>query len=280
MVQSVENTRRTLLVALIDRKINVYFSQYDGIVRKLENDKYFVVFKTKYISKMQTNKFAILDEVKTVNIGNSLPVTISIGIGMGGNSLVQNYDLSTTAIDMALGRGGDQAVLKDGSKVYYYGGKTKSVEKNTKVKSRVKATAFRDLIETKENLYIMGHHIGDNDSFGAAIGLYRVGKTIGKKTHIVLGDVSGSVVPLVDEFKNSDSYDEDMFITGPEAVSEMTKNDALIIVDCNRASYTEYPELVRRAQCIIVDRQQIALTMPSFHMLSYHHHQLVKWLLK
>ena len=140
VVQSVENTRRTLLVALIDRKINVYFSQYDGIVRKLENDKYFVVFKTKYISKMQTNKFAILDEVKTVNIGNSLPVTISIGIGMGGNSLVQNYDLSTTAIDMALGRGGDQAVLKDGSKVYYYGGKTKSVEKNTKVKSRVKAT--------------------------------------------------------------------------------------------------------------------------------------------
>ena len=252
VVQSVENTRRTLLVALIDRKINVYFSQYDGIVRKLENDKYFVVFKTKYISKMQTNKFAILDEVKTVNIGNSLPVTISIGIGMGGNSLVQNYDLSTTAIDMALGRGGDQAVLKDGSKVYYYGGKTKSVEKNTKVKSRVKATAFRDLIETKDNLYIMGHHIGDNDSFGAAIGLYRVGKTIGKKTHIVLGDVSGSVVPLVDEFKNSDLYDEDMFITGPEAVSEMTKNDALIIVDCNRASYTEYPELVRRAQCIIV----------------------------
>ncbi len=252
VVQSVETTRRTLLVALIDRKINVYFSQYDGIVRKLENDKYFVVFKTKYISKMQTNKFSVLDEVKTVNIGNSLPVTISIGIGMGGNSLVENYELSTTAIDMALGRGGDQAVLKDGNKVYYYGGKTKTVEKNTKVKARVKATAFRDLIETRETLYIMGHHIGDNDSFGAAIGLYRVGKTIGKKTHIVLGDVSGSVVPMVEEFKESDAYDEDIFISGADALDKMTKNDALIIVDCNRASYTEYPELVRRAQCIIV----------------------------
>lgn len=252
VVQSVETTRRTLLVALIDRKINVYFSQYDGIVRKLENDKYFVVFKTKYISKMQTNKFSVLDEVKTVNIGNSLPVTISIGIGMGGNSLVENYELSTTAIDMALGRGGDQAVLKDGNKVYYYGGKTKTVEKNTKVKARVKATAFRDLIETRETLYIMGHHIGDNDSFGAAIGLYRVGKTIGKKTHIVLGDVSGSVVPMVEEFKESDAYDEDIFILGADALDKMTKNDALIIVDCNRASYTEYPELVRRAQCIIV----------------------------
>ncbi len=252
VLQSIEATRRTLLVALIDRKINKYFSQYDGIVRKLENDKYFVIFKTKYISKMQTNKFAILDEVKTVNIGNGLPITISIGIGMGGDGLVESYDLAGTAIDMALGRGGDQAVLKDGNKVYYYGGKSKTVEKNTKVKSRVKATAFRDLIETKEALYIMGHHIGDNDSFGAAIGFYRIGKTIGKEVHIVLGEVSSSVVPMVNVFKESDIYEDDMFITGPEAAAEISRNDALIIVDCSRAGYTEYPELVRRAQCLIV----------------------------
>lgn len=252
VLQSIEETRRTLLVALIDRKINKYFAQYDGIVKKLENDKYFVVFKTKYISKMQTNKFSVLDEVKTVNIGNGLPITISIGVGMGGNGLVESYDLAGTAIDMALGRGGDQAVLKEGNKVYYYGGKTKSVEKNTKVKSRVKATAFRDLIETKEKLYIMGHHIGDNDSFGAAIGFYRIGKTIGKDVHIVLGDVSGSVTPLVEAFKEMETYDDDMFITGQEAAAQITKNDALIIVDCSRAAYTEYPELVRRAQCLIV----------------------------
>jgi c-di-AMP phosphodiesterase-like protein len=252
VLQSVEATRRTLLVALIDRKINKYFAQYDGIVRKLENDKYFVIFKTKYISKMQTNKFSVLDEVKTVNIGNGLPITISIGIGMGGNSLAENYDLAGTAIDMALGRGGDQAVLKDGNKVYYYGGKTKSVEKNTKVKSRVKATAFRDLIETKETIYVMGHHIGDNDSFGAAIGFYRIAKTIGKDVHIVLGEVSSSVVPLVESFKELEIYDEDMFISGAEAAMNMTKNDALIIVDCSRANYTEYPELVRRSQCLMV----------------------------
>ncbi|MFQ9514286.1 MAG: DHH family phosphoesterase [Eubacterium sp.] len=252
VLQSIEATRRTLLVALIDRKINKYFSQYDGIVRKLENDKYFVIFKTKYISKMQTDKFSVLDEVKTVNIGNGLPITISIGVGTGGNGLVENYDLAGTAIDMALGRGGDQAVLKDGNKVYYYGGKSKSVEKNTKVKSRVKATAFRDLIETKETLYIMGHHIGDNDSFGAAIGFYRIGKTIGKDVHIVLGEVSSSVLPLVNAFREMEIYDEDMFLSGPEAAAKMTKNDALIVVDCSRAGYTEYPELVRRAQCLLV----------------------------
>ena len=252
VLQSVEATRRTLLVALIDRKINKYFAQYDGIVRKLENDKYFIIFKAKYINKMQTNKFAVLDEVKTVNIGNGLPITISIGVGMGGNGLFESYELATTAIDMALGRGGDQAVLKDGNKVYYYGGKTKSVEKNTKVKSRVKATAFRELIEPKETLYIMGHHIGDNDSFGASIGIYRIAKTIGREAHIVLGEVSSSVVPMVEAFRDMEIYDEDIFITGPEAAAQMTKNDALIIVDCSRAGYTEYPELVRRARCLIV----------------------------
>lgn len=252
VLQSIETTRRTLLVALIDRKINKYFSQYDGIVRKLENDKYFVIFKTKYINKMQTDKFSVLDEVKTVNIGNGLPITISIGIGMGEEGLVKSYELAGTAIDMALGRGGDQAVLKEGSRVYYYGGKSKSVEKNTKVKSRVKATAFRDLIETKETLYIMGHQIGDNDSFGASIGLYRIGKTIGKEVHIVLGEISSSVVPLVNAFKESEIYDENMFITGSEAAEKISKNDALLIVDCSRLGYTEYPELVRRAQCIVV----------------------------
>lgn len=251
VLQSVEPTRRTLLVALIDRRINKYFAQYDGIVKKLENDKYFVVFKAKYVNKMQTDKFSILDDVKNVNIGNGLPITISIGVGMGSGSLMGNYDLAGVAIDMALGRGGDQAVLKDGNKVYHYGGKTKTVEKNTKVKSRVKATAFRDLIETKEVVYIMGHHIGDNDSFGSAVGLYRICKTIGKEAHIVLGEVSSSVEDLIKGFKETEGY-EDMLITGPQAFANITKNDVLIIVDCSRASYTEYPELVRRAQCLMV----------------------------
>ena len=124
--------------------------------------------------------------------------------------------------------------------------------KNTKVKSRVKATAFRDLIETKETIYIMGHHIGDNDSFGASIGFYKVAKTIGKEAHIVIGEVSSSVVPLVEMFKQQDSYEEDMFVSGTEATFKIGKNDALIIVDCGRAAYTEHPELVRRAQCVMV----------------------------
>lgn len=252
VLQNVESTRKTLVVALIDRRINLYFSQYDGIVRKLENDKYFVMFKAKYISKMQTDKFSVLDEVKTVSTGNGMPITISIGIGMGGKTLQESYELSTAAIDMALGRGGDQAVLKDGNKVYYYGGKSKSVQKNTRVKSRVKATAFRDLIDTKSEIYIMGHKIGDNDSFGASIGLYRICKTIGKNAHIVIGDMGSSVKELVELFRDAKGYDDELFLSGPEALERLDKNDALIVVDVNRAGYTEYPELVRRAACVIV----------------------------
>ena len=251
-LESVEEVRRSLLIALIDRKVNKYIASLDGISKKLEKDKYLVIMRKKAVAQLQESRFDLLEEVKTVNIGNEMAVTISIGIGLDGLTYAQNYEFARTAIDLALGRGGDQAVLKEGNKVYYYGGKSKSVEKNTKVKSRVKATAFRDLIETKETIFIMGHHIGDNDSFGASIGFYRIAQTIGKKAHIVIEDISGSVIPIAQMFHESDIYAEDMFISGSEAVSKIGKNDALIVVDCNRAAYTEYPELVRRAQCLVV----------------------------
>lgn len=160
--------------------------------------------------------------------------------------------------------------------------KQSPLKKNTKVKSRVKATAFRDLIETKETIYIMGHHIGDNDSFGASIGFYRIAKTIGKDAHIVLGEVSSSVVPLVEAFKEMEIYDEDMFITGQEAALKMTKNDALIVVDVSRANYTEYPELVRRSQCLLVfdhHRQSTdVIDNAQLSYIDYHHLLHVKWL--
>lgn len=252
VLQSVEDARRTLLVALIDRKINKYFSNLDGLVRKVENDKYFIVVKAKAIQTMQSNKFSVLDDVKTVNIGNSLTVTISLGFGMGADTYTRNFEAATAAIDMALGRGGDQAVLKDGAKIYYYGGKSKTVEKNTRVKARVKAHALRELIETRDQIFIMGHHLGDNDSYGAAIGLFRATTTMGKKTYIVTGEISASVKPILSRFTVDEGYPEDMFVSGNEAVNLMDKDDMLIVVDCNRAEYTEYPELVRRAQTLVV----------------------------
>ena len=150
-LDSVDEVRRSLLIALIDRKVNKYISALDGIVKKLEKDKYLVILRKKSIAQLSASRFDILEEVKTVNIGNEMAVTISFGIGMDGLTYAQNYEFARNAIDLALGRGGDQAVVKAGSEIFYFGGKSQKVEKNTRVKARVKAHALREIITAKED---------------------------------------------------------------------------------------------------------------------------------
>lgn len=251
-LESVEEVRRSLLVALIDRKINKYISALYGIVKKLEKDKYFFAVKQQYIETMQEDRFALLEDVKTVNIGNEMAVTLSIGIGMNGDSYNRNYEYSRTAIDMALGRGGDQAVVKDGAKIRYYGGKSQQLEKTTRVKARVKAHAMRELMETKDKLLIMGHKIGDIDSFGAAVGIYRIATFFNKKARIVVNSVNSSVWPMMDRFKNTPDYPEDLLLTGEEAAEWADSNTMLVVVDVNRPSRTEAPELLQMIKTIVV----------------------------
>ena len=138
-LESIEDVKRSLLIALVDRKVNQYFSNVDALVRKIEKDKYFVVFKYKYLKQLEDDKFSILEDVKTVKVGNEMAVTLSIGVGIKGDNYNQNYDYARAAIDLALGRGGDQAVVKNFDQIHYYGGKAKQVERNTRVKARVKA---------------------------------------------------------------------------------------------------------------------------------------------
>ena len=141
-LESVEEVRRSLLIALIDRKVNKYISALDGICRKMEKDKYLVIMKKKSVSLLQENRFDLLEDVKTVNIGNEMAVTISIGVGLSGLTYAQNYEFARNAIDLALGRGGDQAVMKMPENVIYYGGKSQQIEKSTRVKARVKAKSM------------------------------------------------------------------------------------------------------------------------------------------
>ena len=251
-LESVENVRQSLLIALIDRKINKYFSAYNAVIKKLEKDKYFIAIKQKYVSVLQSNKFSILDEVKSVNIGNEMAVTISIGLGVNGDEYTQNCDYSRVAIDMALGRGGDQAVVKDKEKIYFYGGKSKQVEKNTRVKSRVKAHALRELLEAREKIIIMGHKIGDIDSFGAAIGIYVAAKSIGKQAHIVINEITTSIRPMLEKFTNSEDYEENMIINSEEAIELVNQDTVIVVEDVSRPSYVECPEILGRAKDIVV----------------------------
>lgn len=251
-LESVEEVRRSLLTALIDRKITKYITTMNGIVKKLEKDKYFIAIKQCYIAELKENRFSILEEVKTVNIGNEMSVTLSIGLGMNGDSYYKNLDFARIAIDMALGRGGDQAVIKDGERIQYFGGKAPQVEKTTRVKARVKAHALRELMETKDRILIMGHRLTDIDSFGAAVGIYRIATAMDKKANIVINEVTTSVRPMKDRFVGNPDYPEDLFLKGDAAASLVDANTLLVVVDVNRPSITDEPQLLRMVKTIVV----------------------------
>lgn len=269
-LESVEEVRRSLLTALIDRKINKAIGSIEGVVKKLEKDKYFFTIKQKYMEQLEEERFSILEEVKAVNIGNEMAVTLSIGIGMGGDSYSQNYDFARAAIDMALGRGGDQAVVKDGSRIQYYGGKSQQLEKATRVKARVKAHALRELVETKDRLLIMGHQMSDIDSFGAAIGIYRIAVALNKKAHIVINQVTSSVQPMMDRFLDNPEYPEDLFLKGPQAAELVDNNTMMVVVDVNRPSITDAPELLKMVKTIVVlDHHRQSSEVITNAVLSY-----------
>ena len=251
-LESIEDVKRSLLVALVDRKVSQYFSNVDGLVRKIEKDKYFVVFKYKYLHQLEDDKFSILEDVKNVKVGNEMAVTLSIGVGLKGDNYNENYTYARSAIDLALGRGGDQAVVKVKGLIHYYGGKTEQVERNTRVKARVKALALREIMEGRENVVIMGHSLSDVDSIGAGIGIYCAAKVLGKKAQIVVNDPTSSVKPLLELFSAENGYPEDLFVDSETAIDMTSKNTLVMVVDTNKPSYTECPELLRKTDYICV----------------------------
>lgn len=251
-LESIEEVRRSLLLALIDRKVNKYISAVDGICRKVEKDKYFVILRKKNVKQLQEMKFDLLEDVKTVSIGNEMAVTMSIGIGYDGLSYAQNYEFARHAIDLALGRGGDQAVVKAGSDILYFGGKSQKVEKNTRVKARVKAHALKEIITSKDQVLIMGHRLPDVDSFGAAMGICRIAKICNKEAHIILNDASGALQPVTSLFTDKTEFAEDMIISPKDALEMVTPNTVLVVVDVNKPAITECPDILRMCKCVVV----------------------------
>ena len=250
-MESVEEVRRSLLEALIDRKINQYINGFNGIVKKLEKDKFFFIIKKGDLDSAISVRFDILEDVKTVNIGNEMSITLSIGIGYGSENLARNYELARMAMDMALGRGGDQAVVKTVDDIRYFGGKAQTVEKQTRVKARVKAHAFKELLENKDKVIIMGHKMLDMDAFGAAIGIWRIATHLNKKAYILRSDVNPSVRPMIEKFK-APEYPEDLFMSEEKALNSLTNDSLVVVVDVNRPSITEGPSLLKKAKNIVV----------------------------
>lgn len=251
-LESVDDVRRSLFVGLVDKRVNKYFSAGAAIIRKLEKDKYLVVFRYKFLEKLLADKFSLVEDIKSVKVGNEKTLTLSIAIGTGAADYARNYDIAKAAMDLALGRGCDQAVIKDGEKIYYYGGKSQQMEKNTRVKVRVKAHALRQILEANDNVLIMGHNLPDIDSFGSALGIYIIAKKFGKEAHIVFGEISSSVRPFMNRFIDKEEYPDDMFIKKEEAENYLTASTVVIVVDVNRPQRTECPQLLDKCKTIIV----------------------------
>jgi c-di-AMP phosphodiesterase-like protein len=219
----------------------------------MEKDKYLVILRKKAIADMQDKHFDLLSDIKTVKIGeNSMAVTASIGLGVDGLSYAQNYEYSRNAIDLALGRGGDQVVIKTKDQVTYYGGKSQTVEKSTRVKARVKAQALREIISAKDNVLIMGHRNPDADAFGAAVGIYCIAKVLGKNAYIVMDNPTSDIQPLIDTFTSGGEEYENVIINSGQATDLSSAGSALVIVDVNKPSITESPELIKLCKTIVV----------------------------
>lgn len=246
------DVNRPLLLAEIDRSINEYFSNYNAVVRKYENDKYMVVMDYDTLEKLQDRKLDILDNIRELDMGNTIPITLSIGISATSHNLLKAYDHSRSAIDIALGRGGDQAVLNKNGIFEYYGGKSKAVEKRNKVRSRVIADALRQLIEQSSNVFIMGHTNPDMDSFGSAIGLLGGIEGINKEGYIVLNDVNPSIRNIYNELKKEEPELLKKVVESERAREIIDENTLMILVDNHKPSFTEDPELLELVNKVVV----------------------------
>ena len=269
-LESVEEVRQSLLVALIERKINKYISGFGGIVRRLEKDKYFIAIQEKNVPMLREDKFSLLEDVRSVNIGNDMAVTVSISLGLSGKTYAENYEYARVAMELALARGGNQAVTKEGDHITYFGGSSQQIDRNTRVKARVKAQALREFIQNNDKLVVMGHKIPDVDSFGAAIGIYRAAKELDKKAYIVVNEISTSLRPMFELFVNNLNYEEDMFLTSAQAVELVDNHTLVVVVDVNRPSYSDCPEILRMTpNVVVIDHHRQGSESISKAVLSY-----------
>ena len=267
---STPDINKPLVLAEIDKRIASYFTRYGGLVRKYENDKYLVIMNYFALESIKSKKFDILDQMKELNIGNTIPITLSMGVCATENNIIESYDNAKGAIDIALGRGGDQAVLKSGPSFEYFGGKSKALEKRNKVKSRVIAYALRQLIDQAENVFVMGHKNPDMDSFGSGIGILRAIDNRNKEGYLVLNGENPSIKNIYDKLRKEQPDLLEKIITTEEALEIINKDSLLIVVDNHKPSFTEAPELLDIAdKAVVIDHHRRGTEFVKDPVLTY-----------
>lgn len=270
MLDTLDEERLPILTALIDRKMNALAVGMGGVVKKFEKDRYIFLLSQAKLEELKEKKFDILNEIREISVGDHIPVTLSIGVGIGQESLDVAMKNAKAAIDLALGRGGDQVLIKDGEKYLFYGGKSGEVSHNARIRARVKADALWELMGESSEILVMGHKQADLDSLGACIGIYTIAKTMGKSCHIVLDTVSVGVKRLYERMMEYGGY-ENVFLNCTEALRAVSDKALVVVTDTHRYTMTECPELLSETKKIVVfDHHRKSTDFIENAVLIYH----------
>lgn len=270
VTESLEEIRLPILTAVIDNKLNTLVSSVGGIIKKFEKDRYFLIFSQKQLEILKQKKFEILSQIREINVGEHIPVTISMGIGSDGENLEEAMKNAKAAVALALGRGGDQVLIKEGEKYLFYGGKSGEISHNARIRARVKADALWEMIGEANDIFVMGHKKADLDCTGACIGIYTIAKTMGKQCYIVLDQVSAGIKRLYERIIEEEQY-QNVFITEQQAMAKANEKSLVIVVDTHRKMMTVCPRLLEISKKVVVfDHHRKSTDFIENAVLIYH----------
>lgn len=268
-MQRIDEEDQSQILAKIEKNIYEWANEFKGIIVKVERDTFVLVCERQDLVKLEEEKFTILDTIKGINMPEKVQATLSISISSDGDNNSQKYKNAKEGIDIALGRGGDQVIVKEGGKYIFFGGRTEELEKRTKVKARSVAQALEEVMLDSDNIFIMGHSNGDIDSMGSSLGVYRIAKTLGKDAYIVNETNGMSLIKFINSLKEEDNYDG-VFIGRNQAIEMATQKSLVIVVDTNRKNYVEVPELLEETSRIaVIDHHRMSTDYIENPILSF-----------
>ncbi len=250
--EKLDKGEKSAMTAEVEKILNRYASEMNGFVLRYDTARFLMMIENGFLEALESRKFSMLEDVKALKGAGDFNFTLSVGTGVLAKNLTQLLEYAKGALDVALGRGGDQAVVKRINSVKFYGGKSKAVEKRTKVKARIISYALRQIIDQSSSVIIMGHRVGDMDSLGASIGLYAMARSRGKKAYIVLNTVNHALKNMHERMKHEESHYLDALISTETAMSMIDQNTLMVVLDTHRPSYTEAPELLPRVDKIVL----------------------------
>jgi len=270
VLRETPNANHGSLLGDIERCVSLWVERGEGIYRKYERDKFLILFESGKFENLMNEKFGILNDVKEIDQQNKIPVTLSIGVGATDSELLENDRVSLVALDMALGRGGDQAVVKTDEGYVFFGAKSLGVEKTTKVKTRVVAGSLCKLINEASKVIVMGHKSSDFDSFGAAIGIFRIAKNNKKNAYIAMDKNHNNIGEILPDILMIPEYSEGI-IGYDRGASLIDENTLLVVVDTHRPSMVEYPEFLSRTKnVVLIDHHRRSEEFIENTALTYH----------